>query len=65
MRLTPGWTACPRTAARLSQAVSIHTHPAIKLEKRELAGREVDRLQIYITAEAAGEESVREGDGEE
>lgn len=48
--------------------MSIHTHSAIKLEKRELGwgwggGRQaelVDAQQIYITAEAAREESVRE-----
>ncbi len=45
--------------------MSIHTQPAIKLEKLELelGGREaepVDAQQIYITAEAAREEDVRE-----
>lgn len=43
--------------------MSIHTHSAIKLEKRELGGRlaePVDAQQIYITAETAREESVRE-----
>lgn len=54
--------------------MSIHTQPAIKLEKQELGeggregGREaelVDAQQIYITAEAAREESMREGERNE
>lgn len=60
LRWPPAGQHCPHTAVQLWGVVSIHTYLAIKLWKRELVGRELDALQIYITAEAAREEIVRE-----
>lgn len=45
--------------------MSIHTPSAIKLEKREREAEPVDAQKIYITAETAREESVRERERDE